>query len=164
MSDGDAIAAVTGEELLPPRTNRRPRRRHLAALGVTLGLAACGGGGGGGRFRRPPAPPAARRDLPTRQQAARFLGQATMGSSKANVDAVAAQGYRRLARRAIRHAARDHATGTGWSRPATRPPPTQNNQQGFDPVMWRQLIARRTSSASGSAWPCSISSWSGSTA
>ena len=140
MSDGDAIAAVTGEELLPPETEPPTTPPHLAALGVTLGLAACGGGGGGmvPAPAVPIPPPAA--NLPTRLQAARFLSQATVGSSKANVDAVVAQGYdawldaQFAMPRAITHW--DWLVQAGFATTAT-----QNNQQGFDPVMWRQLIA-----------------------
>src|SRR5437868_439089 len=92
MSDGDAIATLTGEALLPREAEIPVTPPHLAALGVTLGLAACGGGGGGTIVSAGPGtPPAA--VLPTRLQAARFLSQAAMGSSKATVDAVAAQGY-----------------------------------------------------------------------
>jgi uncharacterized protein (DUF1800 family) len=141
MSDGDAIATLTGEELLPPETEERVTPPHLAALGVTLGLAACGGGGGTGSVPAtpvPPTPPAA--PPPSRLQAARFLSQATVGGSKANVDAVVAQGYdawldaQFAMPRAISHW--DWLVQAGFATTAT-----QNNQQGFDPVMWRQLIA-----------------------
>lgn len=140
MSDGDAIATVTGEELLPPEAEPPVTPPHLAALGVTLGLAACGGGGGGmvPAPAVPSPPPAA--NLPTRQQAARFLSQAAVGSSKANIDAVAAQGFdawldaQFAMPRAITHW--DWLVQAGYATTAT-----QNNQQGFDPVMWRQLIA-----------------------
>ena len=63
-----------------------------------------------------------------------------MGASKANVDAVAAQGYEAwldaqfAMPRAITHW--DWLVQAGYATAAT-----QNNQQGFDPVMWRQLIA-----------------------
>src|SRR5205085_3624820 len=140
MSDGDAIATLTGEELPPPEAEPPVTPPHLAALGVTLGLAACGGGGGGmvPAPAVPSPPPAA--NLPTRQQAARFLSQAAVGSSKANVDAVAAQGYdawldaQFAMPRAISHW--DWLVQAGYATTAT-----QDNQQGFDPVMWRQLIA-----------------------
>ena len=64
---------------------------QLAAMGVTLGLAACGGGGG--TSAGPATPPAPAFTPPSRAQAARFLGQATMGSSKADIDQVVAQGF-----------------------------------------------------------------------
>jgi uncharacterized protein (DUF1800 family) len=142
MSDGDATVTrdAAGEDLLPSPADAPVTPPHLAALGVTLGLAACGGGGGGGAPApaTPSPPPAA--ILPTRLQAARFLSQAAMGSSKANVDAVAAQGYdawldaQFAMPRAITHW--DWLVQAGYATAAT-----QNNQQGFDPVMWRQLIS-----------------------
>ena len=63
-----------------------------------------------------------------------------MGSSKANVDAVVAQGLAGwldgefAMPRAISHW--DWLVQAGYATAAT-----QNNQQGFDPVMWRQLIS-----------------------
>src|SRR5689334_3781786 len=91
MRDGDAIATLTGEEPLPPDGAAPVTPPHLAALGVTLGLAACGGAGGMAPAPAPVTPPAA--PMPSRLQAARFLSQAAMGASRANVDAVVAQGY-----------------------------------------------------------------------
>jgi uncharacterized protein (DUF1800 family) len=109
---------------------------EVAILTATLALEACGGGGGSA----PASPPPPVAIMPTRAQAARFLGQASMGSSKANVDLVAAIGYeawldQQLAMaRPIAHW--DWLVQAGYATVAT-----QNNQQGFDPVMWRQLIA-----------------------
>ena len=113
---------------------------HLAALGVTLDLAACGGDGGTAPGPPPPPSPAPAPALPSKPQAARFLGQAAMGASKANVDAVAAQGYEAwldaqfAMPRAIGHW--DWLVQAGYANAATR-----TAQQGFDPVMWRQLIS-----------------------
>jgi uncharacterized protein (DUF1800 family) len=144
MRDGDAIAAGTGEELLFPTPDSQDLPEtppHLAALGVTLTLAACGGGGGGGAAPSPPTPaPAPTPALPSKPQAARFLTQAAMGASKANVDAVAAQGFEAwldaqfAMPRAISHW--DWLVQAGYATAAT-----QNTEQGFDPVMWRQLIS-----------------------
>ena len=144
MSDGDAIARVTEEELLPLASDSQDLPEtppHLAALGVTLTLAACGSGGGGGGAPPPPPPsPTPAPALPSKPQAARFLSQAAMGASKANVDAVAAQGYEAwldaqfAMPRAISHW--DWLVQAGYATTATR-----DNEQGFDPVMWRQLIS-----------------------
>jgi len=140
---GDAMA----EQHCPPdepapEAASDPSPSTLAALGVSLGLAACGGGGGGGGGgaigSAPPPPPAV--ILPTRAQAARFLSQASMGSSKADVDAVAAQGFdawldaQFAMPRATTHWDWLVAAGFGTSA-------SMNSQAGFDPVMWRQLIA-----------------------
>ena len=147
MGQGDAD--IAGIELETPSgdpaplatvdTDSGPSSSTLAALGVSLTLAGCGGGGsGGGATAGPPPPPAV--ILPTRAQAARFLGQASMGSSKADIDAVAAQGYAawidaQLAMpRATSHW--DWLVAGGYGTSAS-----MNNQAGFDPVMWRQLIA-----------------------
>ena len=144
MTDSEAIGTLPGEPGLSPQgdapaTELPATPSHLAALGVTLTLAACGGGGGASAPAAPsPPPPAA--ILPTRLQAARFLGQAAMGSSRANIDAVAAQGFdawldgQFAMPRAISHW--DWLVQAGFATAAT-----QNNQLGFDPVMWRQLIA-----------------------
>lgn len=145
MSDGDAIAGLTGEEVPCPAVDTVAGAAatpatppHLAALGVTLTLAACGGGGGSAPSPPPSPPPAPA--LPTKPQAARFLSQAAMGSSKANVDAVAAQGYAAwldaqfAMPRAISHW--DWLVQAGYNVPAN-----VNSETGFDPVMWRQLIS-----------------------
>jgi uncharacterized protein (DUF1800 family) len=150
MVDGESAGSVIRDETLdtslvphvpevPPPTTPP----SLAALGVTLGtvgLAACGGGGSGGGTSGPPPSPPPVAILPTRLQAARFLGQAAMGASKANVDQVAAQGYEawldaQLAMpRAISHW--DWLVQAGYNVVANR-----DNETGFDPVMWRQLIS-----------------------
>jgi uncharacterized protein (DUF1800 family) len=151
MASGDANITAIGEEapfgegaLAPapaadaPTADAPTASPNLAALGVTLTLAACGGGGGGGGTAMTPAPPAA--ILPSKIQAARFLSQASMGSSKADIDQVAAQGFdawldAQLAMpRQVSHW--DWLVTGGFATAAT-----MNSQAGFDPVMWRQLIA-----------------------
>lgn len=146
MVDGESSAPILREgfdlpEAAPeiaPRPEPAASPRTAAALSTAaLTLAACGGGG------TTPAPtptPPPVPILPSRLQAARFLGQAAMGSSKAHIGEVAAQGYEawldgQLAMpRAIAHW--DWLVQAGYATTAT-----QNSQQGFDPVMWRQLIA-----------------------
>jgi uncharacterized protein (DUF1800 family) len=146
MVRGDAAAAGLGLETPAadpaPRAfaekNPDPSQSTLAALGVSLTLAACGGGGSGGGTSAAPTPPAI--VLPTRAQAARFLSQATMGPSKSDIDAVAAQGFAAwldaqfTMPRATSHW--DWLVAAGYGTAAS-----MNNQAGFDPVMWRQLIA-----------------------
>jgi uncharacterized protein (DUF1800 family) len=148
MVQGDAATAVIDQETpagdpAPPAALdpvSDPSPSTLSTLGISLALAGCGGGGGGGGgpIAGPPPPPAIA--LPTRTQAARFLSQASMGSSKVDVDAVAAQGYAawldaQLAMpRATSHW--DWLVAGGFGTAAS-----MNNQAGFDPVMWRQLIA-----------------------
>jgi uncharacterized protein (DUF1800 family) len=135
-------ATLSGDpaSLIAVDTNSEPSPSTLAALGVSLTLSACGGGstGGGGSTSAPPPPPAI--ILPTRAQAGRFLGQASMGSSKGDIDAVAGQGYAAwldaqfAMPRATSHW--DWLIAGGYGTAAS-----MNNQAGFDPVMWRQLIA-----------------------
>ena len=146
MVQGNAAAARQG--LLPGEAAPRAPAQTppdaspaaLAALGVSLTLGACGGGGGGGGSTPAPPPPPPPPVLPSRIQAARFLNQAAMGASKADIDQVAAQGYAAwldvqfAMPRATSHW--DWLVAAGYSASTS-----MNNQAGFDPVMWRQLIA-----------------------
>jgi uncharacterized protein (DUF1800 family) len=67
-------------------------RRHALALIAALSLAACGGGGGGDGSPPPPPPPVPEAK-PTRAEAGRFLAQASMGPTSAEIDRVVALGY-----------------------------------------------------------------------
>ena len=58
----------------------------VAAAGVAASLAACGGGGGGDS-------PAASVATPTAAEASRFLAQASIGASRAQIDRTQSQGY-----------------------------------------------------------------------
>ena len=63
----------------------------LALSSAALALAACGGGGGtGGTVTGPTPTPVVQ---PNRAQAARFLDQASVGATKANIEQIAASGY-----------------------------------------------------------------------
>ncbi len=117
---------------------RNPSAAAVAA-GAALALSACGGGGGTTPAPpAPPAPPAA--IMPTRIQAARFLNQASMGATAASIEQIATSGYEAwldqqfATPRQISHW--DWLVSAGYSDAAN-----VNNQAGFDPVMWRQLIA-----------------------
>jgi uncharacterized protein (DUF1800 family) len=112
--------------------------------GAALFLPSCGGGGSSGSSTPAPpptsAPPPSSAVIPTRQQAARFLSQATMGASRADLDQVASVGFEAWLdtqfgmERQSSHW--DWLVGGGYATTATI-----NSQAGFDPVMWRQLIA-----------------------
>ena len=68
----------------------------VAVLGAALALAACGDGGGGGGATGSaptPTPPPIVVIPPTDAQASRFLGQATMGATRAAIDAAVARGF-----------------------------------------------------------------------
>jgi len=62
-------------------------------MAAALALAACGGGGGGDNAAANEPPPAAVEKPATREEAARFLAQATFGPTDADIDRVMALGY-----------------------------------------------------------------------
>lgn len=153
MAEGNAAIAVSEESAAAARalSEARPFQtpdfadddsgRSIPApiTAATLALAACGGGGGGtAPAPAPPGPPAAVQ--PSRIQAARFLGQAAMGASRGHVEQIAASGFtawldaQLVAPRAIKHW--DWLVQAGLANAST-----MNSEAGFDPVMWRQLIA-----------------------
>jgi len=109
------------------------------ALVAALPLAACGGGGGSAPPAAAPPPPPPVVVLPTRAESSRFLGQAAMGSSRADIEQVAATGYAAwldqqfATPRTVSHW--DWLVQAGYNNIANR-----DGEQGFDPVMWRQLI------------------------
>jgi uncharacterized protein (DUF1800 family) len=127
--EAEVGAPVAGNLVLPPPP--------VAVLPV-LALAACGDGGTASppSVSQPPPPPAV---VISSQQASRFLGQATMGATKADIADVQAQGYdawltAQFAKtRATTHY--DWMVAQGYQVAANI-----NGQGGFDPSMWRQMI------------------------
>ncbi|MGQ0659852.1 DUF1800 domain-containing protein [Sphingosinicella sp.] len=135
LEPAPAEAAVPDRHGLPPEI----------VLTAALPLAACGGGGGGGGGAPPaavvpPPPPPPAIVLPTGPEATRFLSQASMGSSRAGIDNVAAIGFAAwldqqfATARTVSHW--DWLVQAGYNNAANI-----DNENGFDPVMWRQLIA-----------------------
>lgn len=129
----------------------RPGVDNAAAIGAALLLAACGGGGegGGGTAASPPAsggvaapetPVVVVEAKPTAAEASRFLHQATMGATRADIDAVMNKGYagwideQFTMARATTHW--DWLVAKGYAVPTNI-----YNEAGFDATMWRQLIA-----------------------
>jgi len=115
----------------------------LAALAAAT-LAACGGGGGGsapspapGPNPPPPPPPPA---APTEAEAARFLGQASMGASRAEIARVVSLGYAGWldAQFAlpVTDSRWDWLVAHGYTASTHR-----NDQAGFDATMWRKLLS-----------------------
>lgn len=110
---------------------------------LALALAACdsGGGGSGGVVTTPPTgtPSPTPAPLPTAVQASRFLAQATMGATSADIADVQARGYAswitaEFAKpRGTTHW--DWLVSKGYSDVANI-----NGEAGFDNVMWSQLI------------------------
>jgi uncharacterized protein (DUF1800 family) len=110
--------------------------RGLAALGVAAMLAACGGGGGG-----EDAPIAS--DAPaTREEAARFLTQATFGPTQADIDRVMRIGYERwideqLARAPSSHRALWEAADLALK---ASDPNASAGQEGVLNAFWRHAV------------------------
>ncbi len=114
----------------------------VSVSGLALALAACDSGGGGGGVVATPGPTPTPSPAPppiTAAQASRFLGQATMGATAADIADVQARGF------------------DGWiTAEFAKPRPTTlwdwlvargysdasfiNNENGFDNAMWSQLV------------------------
>ncbi|MES2443455.1 MAG: DUF1800 family protein [Pseudomonadota bacterium] len=121
-----------------------------ASLGVStvapalaLALAACdsaGGSSGGGGIVSPAPTPTPTIAAVTQVQASRFLAQATMGASRLDIAEVQSRGFEGwiTAQFAMTRATShwDWLVSKGYNNAANI-----NNEQGFDPTMWRQLIA-----------------------
>jgi uncharacterized protein (DUF1800 family) len=126
-ADGPAVAPVS----------------PAVALSSALLLAACGSGGGdgGAAAEAPPVstPVAVVRTAPTPVQASRFLGQATMGATKASIAEVIDRGYEGwIAQQMAMPRATTHwdwLVANGYNVAANI-----NNTAGFDASVWRQLI------------------------
>ena len=123
---------------------------NAGAIGAALLLAACGGGGEGGApaasapatgaVAAPQTPIVVVEAKPTAAEASRFLHQATMGATRAEIDAVAGKGYAAwlddqfAMARATTHW--DWLVAGGYNVSGN-----MFNEAGFDAAMWRQLIA-----------------------
>ena len=127
----DPIPRPSGLEVQAPRT------ASIAATAVSLSaLAACGGGGGDGAAPAPPPVAAALTDA----QASRFLAQASMGATRAQIERVKTLGYAGWLDEQMAMA----GDGTRWDWLVAKgfdAAEYRNNQAGFDPVAWRKLIA-----------------------
>jgi uncharacterized protein (DUF1800 family) len=108
----------------------------VAATVPALALAACGDGGSSPSAAAPPPPPPA---PPTGVQSSRFLAQATMGPTKADVTALQASTYdawitaQFATARATSHW--DWLVAQGFNNVANI-----NNENGYNPTVWRQAI------------------------
>lgn len=142
----DAESAFRADD--PAEDGARTFDLKFGGLPGALLVAACGSGGSSAPqpptatpppvATPPPAPPPVAG--PTRAEAARFLTQATMGFGRDDVDRVATIGFdgwlteQFAMARPTSHW--DWLVANGYAVAAN-----QNNATGFDPVMWRQLIA-----------------------
>ncbi|MFL6682302.1 MAG: DUF1800 family protein [Burkholderiaceae bacterium] len=112
-----------------------------AATSVAASLAACGGGGSApSPSPEPPPPPPPPPPAPTEAEASRFLAQASMGASRAEIAKVMSLGYAGWldAQFAL------PVTDTRWDwlvahgfTAATH----KNDQAGFDATVWRKLLS-----------------------
>jgi len=103
-----------------------------AAVAAAQLLAACGGGGGDGGGTAPPTPADA--------EASRFLAQASMGASRAQIDHVKAVGFAAWLDEQfampLQGTRWDWLLANGFADPAN-----VNTQAGFDATTWRKLLA-----------------------
>ncbi len=120
----------------PAATEDPARWRGAAAAALAAqALAACGGGGGGDGGT-PSPPPAAITDA----EASRFLGQASMGASRAQIDHVKAIGY--AAWLDEQFALPQQGTRWDWLvAKGFNDPLNKNNSAGFDACAWRKLLS-----------------------
>lgn len=140
LADAEAFDEVAEAEAVGPRVDT------AAVIAASLTLAACGGGGGstGGLASEPPPVATIPTPTPTTAvttvQASRFLAQSTMGTTKSEVTSVAASGTdawltaQFAMARPTSHW--DWLTANGYAAATFI-----NSEAGFDPTMWRQLIA-----------------------
>ncbi|HET7526876.1 MAG TPA: DUF1800 family protein [Burkholderiaceae bacterium] len=137
--EADSIAPVAPAQLqaAPSRDElgRATQTLHPAAsaLAAAEALVACGGGGGGDSGGA--APPSM---LDT--EASRFLAQASMGASRAQIERVKSLGFAGWLDEQFALPPQD----TRWDwlvANGFNDPVNQNNQAGFDAAAWRKLLA-----------------------
>jgi uncharacterized protein (DUF1800 family) len=132
-----------GDELISeaPEQGMSASARGLAAASLAT-LAACGGGGGssgGGGGGGPVPSPTPTLAPVTAKQASRFLSQAAIGYSRSEINDVISQGFNGWLNShfAMARPQRfwDFLIAGGYDAAAN-----QNNQAGFDPMMWSHLM------------------------
>jgi uncharacterized protein (DUF1800 family) len=128
------MAELADKRLLP--TQGAPARGVPLAAAAAAALAACGGGGGDLPVTPPPPPPAPITDT----QAARFLAQAAMGVTRADIARVKAQGYAGWLDEQF--VLPDSGTRWDWLlAKGFNDIGNKNGTAGFDPTAWRKLIS-----------------------
>ena len=122
---------------VPPEAPPPPHTERWVTTGLATGLTACGGGGGGDATT-PTAPPVV--DPPTTAQAARFLAQASMGASRAQISRVLALGYAGWLDEQLALP----ASGTRWDWLVAQGYADiahKNDESGFDAAAWSKLLS-----------------------
>ena len=108
----------------------------ITAPSLAASLVACGGGGGDAPAPPPVTPPLA----PTAAQASRFLAQASMGASRAQIDRVVALGYAGW----LDEQFALPASGTRWDWLVAQGYADishKNDEVGFDAAAWSKLLS-----------------------
>jgi uncharacterized protein (DUF1800 family) len=123
----------------PPPTPSAPVVASIAVVSA-LGLAACGGGSGSDAPAPAPSPAPAPAPAPTDAEASRFLAQASMGASRAQIASVVSLGYAGWldAQFAL------PATTTRWDLLVAggfTDISYKNSEAGFDAVTWNKLLS-----------------------
>ncbi|MBS0506613.1 MAG: DUF1800 domain-containing protein [Proteobacteria bacterium] len=144
----DVVSEVSEQVSAPstPPPSAGTSTRTATLLAVTAGaLSACGGGGAGDPGQAPanrPAEPAGPVDKPaSANEAARFLTQATLGYSRAELDALVRAGsygdwLNAQFAQPRSQSCYDWLVAKGYDNAANI-----NNTQGLDNAIWRKLIA-----------------------
>jgi uncharacterized protein (DUF1800 family) len=125
-------AAATASSTVHAHASTSAALASVAAL-----MAACGGGGGGDAPAPAPPPPVAG---PTRTQAARFLAQASLSSSAAEIDRVQTLGYSAWLDEQM--ALPRSSSNVEWLRSkGLDAVEYRNGFAGADNMLWRKLIS-----------------------
>jgi len=121
----------------------QPARSAASVAALAASLAACGGGGGASPApspEPPPPPPPPPPAAPTEAEASRFLAQASMGASRAEIANVVRLGYAGWldAQFAlpVTDSRWDWLVAQGYTA-ATH----KNDEQGFDATVWRKMLS-----------------------
>ena len=136
--DTDISTDLEAAPRVSTRAAASPRLAPLIALPtVAATLAACGGGGGADTSA--PLAPVLPDTPPTTQQAARFLAQASMGASRAQIDRVVALGYAAWLDEQLALP----PSGTRWDWLVAQGYADishKNDESGFDAAAWSKLL------------------------
>ncbi len=130
---------AVGSEPPAPVVSISPTLSALAATTLAASLAACGGGGGASPAPAPEPPPPPPPAAPTEAEASRFLAQASMGASRAEIASVVSLGYAGWldAQFAlpVTDSRWDWLVAQGYTASTHK-----NDEAGFDAAVWRKML------------------------
>ena len=133
---------TTDDSTSTPLDAQQPVTLGLASALVPLALTACGGGGGSGSAAPAPIvpPPPVVSTAPTRVQAARFLAQASLSSTAAEITQVQTLEYSAWLDQQM--ALPRSSSNVAWLRSKGLDNVAyKNSQAGADQMLWRKLLA-----------------------